>query len=188
MTATDTLPDQLSDEFYIQHQPLAARIAASTWKKSAIFSADDVEQAIWEHAVGNWKHYAIASEDSISTYMTRAARGFARKERNDYMYFTGAFVYTPKIVAAYLDTCAWKPIEEVPDIDARVDMQEAFAQLRERAPKQAAAVFKRYGLGETSLSGAEKFNLSAGVESITHRLNSGLRLQAESIDLASKES
>lgn len=187
MTATDTLPDTMTPEFYEEHQPLAASIAATNWKRSAIFTSDDVEQAIWEHVLANWRHYREASVDSIATYMKRAARGFARKERNDYMYFTGAFIYTPKIVAAYLDTCAWQPIEEVPDIDARVDMQEAFALLRERAPKQAAAVYKRYALGETALSGAEKFNLSAGVESLTHRLNSGLRLQAESIDLTSSK-
>jgi len=118
--------------------------------------------------------------------MGRTARTFAAAQRNDYMYFTGAFVYTPKIVAAYLDTCAWQPLEEVPDIDARIDMQEAFVLLRQKAPKQAQAVYKKYALGDT-LSGPEKRNLSAGIETLTHKLNSGLRLSAESIDFTSKE-
>lgn len=188
MTAvTEHLPDTLTDDFFEKHQPLAAKVASSTWKKSTIFTVDDIEQAIWEHAIGNWKYYAVADETSVEKYMARAARGFARKERTDYMYFTGAFVYTPKLVAAYLETCAWKPLEEVPDIDARVDVQEAFLLLAERAPKQAEAVFKRYGLGEEDLSSAERMNVSRGIESLTHRLNSGLRLQAESIDLTTAQ-
>lgn len=184
MTATtEDLPAEMTTAFYEDWFPSALRIATREHHGSAIYSIDDLEQAIWEHVLANWKYYAKAEPKFVEIYMTKAARGFAGKERVDYMYFTGAFIYTPKIVAAYLDTCAWKPLEEVPDIDARVDMQEAFELLRARAPKQAAAVFKRYALGETALSGAEKFNLSAGVESICHRLNSGLRLRAESIDL-----
>lgn len=178
----------MTSEFYDGHEAEVARIAFSVWKRSTIYSTEDVEQAIWEHAMGNWKYYAEAGSDSVTRFMTRAARGFVRKERVDYMYFTGAFIYTPKLVADYLDTCAWRPVEEVPDVDARVDMQEAFALLSKSAPAQADAVFKRYGLGE-ELTASEQKNAQRGVDSICHRLNSGLRLSAESIDLAvSKES
>ena len=180
--ATD-LPAEMTPEFYETYQATAARIAAREHQKLAMFDAEDVEQAIWEHVLTNWKYYAKADAKFVEIYMTKAARGFAQSERIDYMYFTGAFVYTPKLVAAGLETCAWKPIEEVPDVDTRVDLQEAFEQLRAKAPKQAEAVFKRYGLGEDDLSAAERMNVSRGIESLTHRLNSGLRLQAESIDL-----
>lgn len=187
MTAvTEDLPDAMTDGFFLQYQELAAKTAFSEWKKSPVFAMDDVEQAIWEHVVGNWKYYAVADEENVGKFMTRAARGYVRKERVDYMYFTGAFVYTPKIVAAFLETCAWKPLEEVPDVDARVDVREAFEILRDKAPSQAQAVFKRYALGE-ELSAAEQKNVSRGVESLTHRLNSGLRLQAESIDLTTAQ-
>lgn len=188
MTATAELPTEMTADFYEEYLPTAKRIAAREHQKLAMFDTDDVEQAIWEHVLANWKYYARADAKFIEIYMTKAARGFAQGERIDYMYFTGAFVYTPKIVAAYLETCAWKPVEEVPDIDARVDLQEAFVLLSASAPKQAEAVFKRYGLGEDGLSAAERMNVSRGIESITHRLNSGLRLQAESIDFTvSKE-
>lgn len=177
----------MDDSFYLLHEPDVARIAFREHHKSTIFTVEDVAQAIWEHVMSNWRYYAEAEQKYIDIFMTRAARGFVRKERTDYMYFTGAFIYTPKLVAAYLDTCAWKPLEEVPDVDARVDMREAYELLRKKAPKQAAAVFKRYGLGETDLSSTEKSNLSAGVESICHRLNSGLRLQAESIEFTATQ-
>ena len=174
----------MTDEFAAAHWPEVERIASAEWKRSSIYEREDIEQAIWAHALANWKYYAEADADRISKFMTRAARGFVRQQRIDHMYATGAFIYTPKIVAAYLETCAWKPVEEVPDVDARVDLQEAFALLSKSAPAQATAVFKRYGLGDDDLSSTERSNCSRGVDSLTHRLNTGLRLQAESIDLA----
>ena len=188
-TATEELPATMDDAFYLQHQETAGRIAAREHRSSTIYDVEDLEQAIWEHVVKAWPEYAGQDEKLVYVLMRRAARTYATQARIEHMYATGSFIYTPKLVAAYLDTCAWKPIEEVPDVDARVDMQEAYELLRKKAPRQAAAVFKRYGLGEGDLSSTEKSNLSAGVESICHRLNSGLRLQAESIDLtASRES
>lgn len=191
MTAITEATDQMTQQFYDDWLPSAIRIAAREHHSSSIYDRDDIQQAIWEHVIRNWKHYqAIEDPKFVEIYMTKAARGYVRQERVDFMYFAGAFIYTPKIVAGFLETCAWAPLEEVPDIDARVDLQEAFALLRKSAPKQAAAVFKRYGMGESeSLSSTESSNLRFGIEAICHRLNTGLRLQAESIDLAiSKES
>lgn len=184
---TEALPTEMTSAFYETYAPEAYAIAARNHHRSSIVDVQDIEQAIWEHVLVNWKHYAKAEERFVSIYMAKAARGFMRQERVEHMYATGAFIYTPKITAAYLDTCAWEPLEDVPDIDARVDLQEAFVLLRASAPKQAEAVFKRYGLGE-QLTESEQKNLSRGVESLTHRLNSGLRLQAESIDLVTRES
>jgi hypothetical protein len=183
MPATEEASATLTDEFYLAHADEVSRVAAGAWKGSSLYSVEDVEQAIWEHVAANWKYFAAANAESISLFMKRAARGFVRKERVDYMYFTGAFVYTPKLVAQFLDTCAWKPLEEVPDIDARVDMQEAFARLSQSAPAQADAVFRRYGMGG-DLTASEMKNAQRGVDSICHRLNSGLRLQAEAIEVA----
>lgn len=190
-TATDTTeaPAKMTTQFYEDWLPSAVRIAAREHHGSSVFDRDDIEQAIWEHVASNWKYYvAIEDPKFVEIYMTKAARGYVRQERVDFMYFAGAFIYTPKIVAAFLETCAWEPLEEVPDVDARVDLIEAFELLRRSAPKQAAAVFKRYGMGETGLSDAEDKNVQRGVDAICHRLNTGLRLAAEPIDLAiSKE-
>jgi hypothetical protein len=189
MTATtEATPATITDEFYLDWLPSVTRIAAREHHGSSVYARDDIEQAIWEHVIKNWKHYlAVEDPKYVEIYMTRAAKGYVRQERVDFMYFTGSFIYTPKIVAAYLETCAWQPLEEVPDIDARVDLREAFELLRKSAPKQAAAVFKRYGMGETGLSSTESSNLRYGIESICHRLNSGLRLSAESIELVVSE-
>lgn len=173
--------------FYEQYQGEALRISLGQHQRSTIFDTSDIEQSIWEHVMKNWKHYATADERLVSFYMKRAAKSFANTQRVEYMYFTGAFIYTPKIVAAYLETCAWEPLDEVPDIDARVDLQEAFKLLQASAPEQAAAVFRRYGLKEFSaMTESEQKNSRRGVESLTHRLNSGLRLAAESVELTSK--
>ena len=188
MTATEELPATMSDAFYLQYQETAGRIAIREHRKSTVYDVEDLEQAIWEHVVKKWPEYEDKDEKLVYVLMRRAARTFASKARIEHMYATGSFIYTPSLVAAYLDSCAWEPLEEVPDIDARVDLIEAFEQLQSSAPKQAAAVFKRYGLKETGLSENEQSNVSRGVESLCHRLNSGLRLSAESIDLAiSKE-
>lgn len=191
MTAITETATEMTRQFYEDWLPSSIRIAAREHHGSAIYDRDDIEQAIWEHVVKNWRYYAAIEDPKfVEIYMTKAARGYVRQERVDFMYFAGAFIYTPKIVAGFLETCAWAPLEEVPDIDARVDLREAFELLRVSAPKQAAAVFKRYGLGENeSLSKSESVNLTRGIEAITHRLNSGLRLQSESIEFAiSRES
>ena len=187
LTTETDLPETLTAGFYELHSAEATRVATVEWKRSHIFAIEDVEQAIWEHAISNWKHYAEASVESITKWMTRAARDYVRKERVAYMYQTGTFIYTPALVAAYLESCAWEPIEEVPDVDARVDLIEAFELLRKSAPSQAAAVFKRYGLKEREMSDAEQRNAARGVDSLCHRLNSGLRLQAESVDFATSQ-
>jgi hypothetical protein len=191
MTATtEAAATEMTRQFYEDWLPSAVRIAAREHHGSNIYDRDDIEQAIWEHVVKNWKYYAAIEDPKfVEIYMTKAARGYVRQERVDFMYFAGAFIYTPKIVAGFLETCAWEPLEEVPDIDARVDLIEAFESLRKSAPKQAAAVFKRYAMGETGLSEAEDKNVQRGVESLCHKLNSGLRLQSESIEYAiSRES
>jgi len=188
-TATEELPATMTDEYFLQYQHEVARIAAREHKRSTIFEIEDVEQAIWEHVIKRFGDYVGLDEKLTYSRMARAARTWASNQRIEHMYATGSFIYTPKIVAAYLDTCAWQPLEEVPDIDARVDLIEAFELLRKSAPKRAAAVFKRYGMNEGGLmSSAESTALSEGIDAICHRLNSGLRLSAESIDLAiSKE-
>jgi len=188
MTATDTYaPATMDDDFYLQYLPVVTRTAIREHRQSTIYSAEDIEQAIWEHVLKNWADYAGYDEGLVVSCINRAARTYVTQARIEHMYATGSFIYTPKLVAAYLATCAWEPLEEVPDVDARVDLQEAFALLQQSAPKQAEAVFRRYGMGETSLSEAEEKNVSRGVESLCHRLNSGLRLSSESIELASKE-
>jgi hypothetical protein len=178
--------DQMPAAFFEQYQPEALRISLRQHQRSTIFDSSDIEQSIWEHVMLNWKHYATADEQLVSFYMKRAAKSFANRQRIDHMYFTGAFIYTPKIVAAYLETCAWEPLDEVPDVDARVDLQEAFELLRESSPEQAFAVFRRYGLKEfDAMTETQKKNSRLGVDALAHRLNLGLRLAAESVELTS---
>ncbi|MBT2587967.1 hypothetical protein [Arthrobacter sp. ISL-95] len=182
---TDTDLAISQEDFYLLYSETARRIAIREHRQSTIYDVSDVEQAIWEHVFKKWSEYRDKDEKLVYVLMRRAARSFAERSRIDSMYANGTFIYTPSLVATYLETCAWEPLEEVPDVDARVDLVEAFELLRASAPKQAAAVFNRYALKETSE--ADRKNAELGVDNICHRLNSGLRLQSESVDFATSQ-
>src|SRR4030095_14819071 len=85
----------LDTDTYRALEPLVNEVAASEWKGSKLYSVDDVTQAIWFHMVENWQHYANQEEGLIRHMARRAARSFCHEQRNQYMYATGAFLYTP---------------------------------------------------------------------------------------------
>lgn len=170
-----TFPQTLED-LYTQHADTAKKIARREHRKMPSCTVEDMEQAIWEHATKQVKYYLGKDAGTIESYMTRAAKQFWSKERIDWMYFNGAYIYTPADVRKILANSAWSRIDECPDVDGRVDVRTAFLTL---APKQAQAVFKLYGLKEdrSTFTKSEMRNLFYGVDNITHRLNSkeGLR-------------
>lgn len=188
MTATTTdfdledevLP-QTVEEIYALHAETAQKVAAREHRKAPSFSVDDMEQAIWEHILTNKEHYFGKTADRIEEFMSKAAKQFWSRERIDFMYFTGNFVYRPQDVRRALEACAWVESEQCPDVDAKLDVRTAFKYL---APQQAKAVFKRYGekVPHSELSSTEKSNLSYGVENMTHRLNDGLRKKPSNLD------
>jgi hypothetical protein len=96
-------------------------------------------------------------------------------QRTQYMYATGAFLYTPGMVRRYLEDVVWCSPQDCMDVEARADISQAYEQL----PKgMKAAVYKRYALKEPTLTRAEVTAESRAVKAITDRLNTGLRLQA----------
>ena len=101
-----------------------------------------------------------------------------KQARIDYMYATGAFLYTPSIVRRCLESVVFCPESEARDIEARADITEAM----ERLPGgQKAAIYKKFALNEPLTRPGEKTAESRGVADITHRLNTGLRLRPEVI-------
>lgn len=166
------LPQTLED-LYTQHAATAKKIARREHRKMPSCTVEDMEQAIWEHASKEVKYYLNKDASTVESYMTKAAKQFWSKERTDYMYFTGSYVYTPADVRKILAASAWSRLDECPDVDGRVDVRGAYAAL---APMQARAVFKLYGLKEeqAAFTETEKRNLRYGIDNITHRLNSGL--------------
>jgi hypothetical protein len=164
----------LDSELYLQLEPLVNDVAGREWKNSHLFSIDDVGQAIWEHMMANWRHYEGKDEALIRHMARRAARAFCLGQRNQYMYNTGAFLYTPGMVRRYLEDVVWCLPGDSMDVEARCDISEAYAKL---SKGQKAAVYKRYALKETLVRNNEQLAESRAVAAITNRLNAGLRMR-----------
>jgi len=174
MTEDVTAP--LDTDRYLSLEPLVNSIAAGEWKNSRIFSIEDVAQAIWEHMMKDWKYYEAADEGLTKHMMRRAARRYCSDQRTQHMYATGAFLYTPGMVRRYLEDAVWCSPEDCKDVEARVDLSEAFAKL---SRVQKAAVYKKFGLKEQLVTKAEQVAESRAVGNITTRLNTGLRLSPD---------
>ena len=169
----------LDSELYLELEPMVNQIAGGEWKNSNLFSIDDVAQAIWEHMMANWSHYAGKDEGLIKHMARRAARGFCLEQRNQYMYATGAFLYTPGMVRRFLEDVVWCSPGDSMDVEARCDISEAYQYL----PKgMKAVIYKRYAMHEQLVRNSEQVAESRAVAKITARLNSGLRMQ-QVIDL-----
>jgi hypothetical protein len=174
----DTLTAPLDTDAYLQLEPMVNAIASSEWKQSHIYSIEDVAQAIWEHMMKHWSEYQVADEGLFKHMARRAARRYCHLQRVAYMYANGAFLYTPGMVRRYLEEVVWCSPENCTDVDARVDLSEAYARLTKG---QKAAVYKKFALKE-ALTKNEQVAESRAVSAITARLNTGLRLQSGGIE------
>ena len=158
------------DEFLEFHKATIRRVAERKYQRQGFTTPDDIEQAISEHVIREWKHYEGANADQARANFNKAANQYLAKESMDYMHFTGSFVYTPALVRSILENSAWSLIRECPDVEGRVDVREAFETL---TPIQQSAVFRRYGLkvpsNETTAN--EQKNCRRGVDNICARLN-----------------
>lgn len=155
------------------------RIARAARTENDSMPLDDLVQELWvfylEH--GNIQSYAPGQQMKL---LRQEAKKRLAQERIDYMYFSGAFVYTPAIVRAYLDECVWQAVEDSFDIDGRVDVQEAFKRL---SAQQQMALYIRHCLGEgDKFTNAQKKAASVGVDKIVHHLNGQLVLDEQDLD------
>lgn len=166
----------LDSELYLSLEPLVNDVASREWGGTHVFELDDVVQAIWIHIMEHWAEYEKAEQPLRYHIARRAARTYCKQQRIDYMYANGAFIYTPGMVRRFLEETVFCSPEDATDLDARADLTEAMEHLP-RAQK--AAVYKKYALREPLLTPGEKSAESRGVTALTHRLNTGLRLQPE---------
>lgn len=166
----------LDSDLYLSLEPLVNDVASREWGGTHIFELEDVVQAIWVHVMEHWTEYAKAGEGLARNMARRAARTYCKQQRIDYMYATGAFLYTPGMIRRHLEETVYCAPENANDLEARADLTEALALL----PKtQQAAIYKKYALKEPLITPGEKSAESRGVTELTHRLNTGLRLKPE---------
>jgi hypothetical protein len=158
------------EEFLEFHDPTIQRVAKRKWGRQGFCEAEDVAQAIRLNVIEKWKRYEGLDANQATRYFEKAASQYLGKEAEDYMYFSGTYVYTPGQVRKHLERSTWSLIEEAPDVDARIDIKSAFENL---SPARKAAVFRRFALKipleETTT--LEQRNCLRGIDAITHWLN-----------------
>jgi hypothetical protein len=133
-------------ELHMLYKDMVTKIAKREHKGAHQATAEDVEQAIWLLICEKVQHLDGYTEKGIADLATKAARTYLLKERIDHMHFMGNFIYTPDIVETYLKDAVWANVEDVPDIDGRVDVRDEFEKL---TLPQKQILFRKYGLGES---------------------------------------
>lgn len=133
-------------------------------------SVEDMEQAIWEHAVKEFRYYKNKTASEIEAIFTKVAKRYWSKQRIEHMYAVGCYIYSPEMIKEYLEDSVWTELQDAADIDARIDLLDAFKSL---PPKQSQAVYKHYAenVPLKELSDAEKRNVLRGIDNLTHYLN-----------------
>lgn len=166
---------------YEEHNALVSRVARREHKGALTVTMEDVVQAIWLFMFENIQHLNGYTEHGIADLATKSARKYLMQERIDYMHFMGNFIYTPDMVETYLRDSVWANVEDVPDIDGRVDVTDEFRRL----PLPAQQVlFRKYGLGENPNreDHAARKMADRAVVTITNNLN--LKLNQTKVDSA----
>lgn len=174
------VPETL-EEFLDFHAEAIDSIAKGHWNRQGFCQADDVAQEIRMHVMTKWDYYSGLGVEAAKRAFGKAAKQYLSQESQDYMHFTGNFVYTPRMVRALLETSAWDPVEEVFDVDGRIDIQLAFKTL---PPARSEAVFKRYALKVPTdeMTKVEQRSCQRGVDDVCHFLNRQDAPRAVSLD------
>ena len=165
-------------ELYMQYGSMIEKIARREHKGMLTVTVEDLQQQIWLTIFKEVKHLDGYTAAGIADFATKSARSYLMQERIDYMHFMGNFIYTPEIVETYLKDAVWAQIEDVPDIDGRVDVSDEFKRL---PLPHRVALFRKYGLQETAANGsAERKMADRALIWITNNLN--LKLNQTKVD------
>lgn len=169
------------DEFITYHHELIKLIAQSKGRGLSYAEPDDIEQEIMEHVIRKWHLYSGQPASKVKSFFERAANQYLEQERDDYMHFTGSFIYTPQETRRHLRESAWLEGAECPDVDAKVDLQAAFATITKG---RQDAVYRHFGLGvpTSEMTQAEKRQVHRGVDDMTAWLNRKDAARSYSLD------
>jgi hypothetical protein len=162
----------------VAYPNLALNTARREHRGVRTIEVDDIEQHIWLKitelslkADGTGTDFRLWDRAGVADLMTKIARKYVARERIEYMHFAGAFVYTPAIVEVYLKDAVWAELEDVVDIDGRVDVRDIIKTLPLETQR---CLFVHYGLDRPyEGKSAEYKRVSRAVEAISDRLNMG---------------
>jgi hypothetical protein len=168
-------------ELYDNYAHIVQKVARIEHKGAFTVTVEDIEQAVWLVIAQKIQHLGGYTGNGIADFATKAARSYLLKERIDYMHFTGSFIYTPDMVEVYLQDSVWKEVEDVPDIDGRVDVTDEYNRL---PLPQRQILFRKYGLGENPNreDHAARKMADRALVTITNNLN--LKLNQTKVDNA----
>jgi len=158
------------------HSVTVAKISRRELRGCQTTTADDVAQHIWERMLewsltedGKGTDFRTWDAFGVSNLMVKIARKFVARERIEFMHFAGAFVYTPAIVEVYLKDAVWANLEDVYDIDGRVDVKNIILTLPLETQR---CLFVHYGMDQPYPAGTNEYmRVYRAVETISDRLN-----------------
>ena len=147
------------------------KIARREHKGVRTVEQEDVVQQVllkfYEYSKGT--DFSIWDKDGIADLAIKEARKYVNRERIDYMHFSCNYIYTPAMVERYLIEGVWQEVEDVPDMDGRVDVMREYNAL---PLPQRQVLFIKYGLGETIPNADPRRKMAdRAVDTITARLN-----------------
>lgn len=166
------------------HHDMITMIARKEHRGIQTIEVDDIQQAVYQRlSEKSQRNLSFTGTDfrtwdraGLYALCTKFAREYVARERINFMHFAGAYVYTPAIVEVYLRDAIWVELEDVPDIDGRVDVKNIIATLPLETKR---ALFVHFGLDQPFKSGtAEHRRIHRAVDTISDRLNmsSGVKL------------
>lgn len=164
------------------HGEMIAKIAKREHRGLRTLDVDDITQSI--HAefaqLSHKNDFTLWETNGIAALAGKMARKYVNRERTDYMYFSANFIYTPSMVETYLAECVWTELDEVPDVDGRVDVRREFDKL---PLNHRQVLFIKYGLGETfEHTDPRRKMAERALDRLTARLNTGA--QREWVELS----
>lgn len=169
----------LTQEDYLHLEPMVNQVAFQEVKDSYIFEVDDITQELWMFVVLKWSEIFDKDDDLQFFILQRYARTWCARQRIEHMHFTGAYLYTPKIIRERLDDSVFCDPADARDVDARVDITQLYDKL---SRGRKASIYKRYALKEPYGSKAEEVSVSEGVTIICDRLNMAQKIVVASLD------
>lgn len=163
------MPVESALDFVIRYTPTVNKAARNAHKGSTFVDADDLAQEAWTYLLRHWQQlHNDGAEPLVYATASEAIRYYLTRERVDYAYFSGQFIYNPEIVRTALESGAWD-LDPSGDWDIRLDVQEAYESLK---PEQQELLHRVYTLGE-KLDGnsAERKALNRAIDRMAHNLN-----------------
>ncbi|MGO2778197.1 hypothetical protein [Glutamicibacter arilaitensis] len=177
-------PDiETKSDFFDRIEPIITKQAHRQLKGSEILEVQDIEQEIRLELLAKYEHVKGLDDNQLSYLAYQAAATYCAKERTDYAYFTGNFIYSGEMVENLLKDHVFVDLDGDVDVEGRVDVLTALKQLSTR---RQAAVIKRYCLGEPLDKNEDKLR-AKGLRQMTDYLNRGTGKGRVDIDAASEE-